>query len=228
MARTCDGGHIIFGTVFSVPVGGGPVTTLASFNGTNGSNPFGGLILSGSNFYGTTEKGGAHNFGTVFAIPAWGGPVTTLASFTEPTGRYPEGELTLSGSTCMARHREGGPYNGWNGVFNTHRGGSVNTLAWFKRRQRGYPPWRIDFERFHFVCTTYQGGAYGNNPGAHEYGLWNGFLNNTQRRWVGEHGWRRLTAANGEFPGGGLTLSGSTLYGTTEKGRTWLWKRCSR
>jgi uncharacterized repeat protein (TIGR03803 family) len=37
-----------FGTVFSIPVTGGTATTLFTFSGSNGLNPFGDLVLSGS------------------------------------------------------------------------------------------------------------------------------------------------------------------------------------
>ena len=55
------GGTSNDGTVFEVAEGSGTITTLASFNGTNGADPEGGLIMDGSgNLYGTTEYGGAH------------------------------------------------------------------------------------------------------------------------------------------------------------------------
>src|ERR1035438_9848483 len=59
------------------------LTTLASFNGTNGSSPLAaGLVqASDGNFYGTTSVGGTANKGTVFRITP-GGTLTTLYSFT--------------------------------------------------------------------------------------------------------------------------------------------------
>ena len=68
------GGAYGLGTVFSIPVGGGTPTVLFSFDGTNGENPFGSLILSGSTLYGMTEMGGnlslngGNGDGTVFAL----------------------------------------------------------------------------------------------------------------------------------------------------------------
>jgi uncharacterized repeat protein (TIGR03803 family) len=44
---------------------------LASFNGSNGANPFSTLFMDASgNLYGTTEFGGANNDGTVFGFAA--------------------------------------------------------------------------------------------------------------------------------------------------------------
>ena len=49
------------GTVFELAAGSGAITTLASFNGTNGANPVAGLIEDSSgNLFGTTEYGGAY------------------------------------------------------------------------------------------------------------------------------------------------------------------------
>ena len=60
------------GTVFSVPLSGGSPTVLASFNGSNGQDPYAGLTLSGNTLYGTTVYGGRRNNGgdgTVFSVP---------------------------------------------------------------------------------------------------------------------------------------------------------------
>jgi uncharacterized repeat protein (TIGR03803 family) len=83
---TVSGGAHNDGTVFSIPVTGGTPTTLLSFNGTNGENPYAALTLSGSTLYGTTTSGGAYGDGTIFSIPVTGGTPTTLASFNGTNG----------------------------------------------------------------------------------------------------------------------------------------------
>ena len=63
------GGTSSDGTVFELAQGSGTITTLASFNGTDGAQPAAALIMDGSgNLYGTTETGGAANDGTVFEL----------------------------------------------------------------------------------------------------------------------------------------------------------------
>ena len=53
---TDDGGASGDGTVFELQPGSGTITTLASFNGTNGANPEAGLIEDSSgNLFGTTD-----------------------------------------------------------------------------------------------------------------------------------------------------------------------------
>jgi uncharacterized repeat protein (TIGR03803 family) len=60
------GGNL--GTVFDI-ASGGAVTTLYSFDGTDGTNPVGGLVQStDGNFYGTTRIGGTNDYGTVFSL----------------------------------------------------------------------------------------------------------------------------------------------------------------
>jgi uncharacterized repeat protein (TIGR03803 family) len=63
------GGQLIGdGTVFEVKAGSGTITTLATFNGTNGALPNAGLIEDGNgNLYGTAG-GTASGDGTVFEI----------------------------------------------------------------------------------------------------------------------------------------------------------------
>ena len=79
---TYSGGASGDGTVFELAKGSGTITTLASFNGADGSNPLGSLIMdSGGNLYGTTGGGGTYNSGTVFEVVAGSGTITTLASF---------------------------------------------------------------------------------------------------------------------------------------------------
>ena len=57
------------------------LTTLANFDGTNGSGPNSALVqATDGNFYGTTRLGGANNFGTVFKVTPEG-LLTTLYRF---------------------------------------------------------------------------------------------------------------------------------------------------
>ena len=89
----CPGGC---GTVFKITPGG-TLTTLHSFNGTDGSNVFAGLASgTDGNFYGTTFDGAnlacLDGCGTVFKITP-GGTLTTLHSFNGTDGANPEARL---------------------------------------------------------------------------------------------------------------------------------------
>ncbi len=69
-----------FGTVFEITPSG-TLTTLGSFNYSDGANPTAGLVLAtNGNFYGTTSTGGANAAGVIFEItPA--GTLSTVYSF---------------------------------------------------------------------------------------------------------------------------------------------------
>ena len=110
---TYQGGASGDGTVFKITTNAALGMTLATFNGTNGANPWGGLILSGdgSALYGTTYQGGASGDGTVFSGPVGGGSVTTLASFNGTNGEYPYAGLILSGSNLCGTTVYGGASN---------------------------------------------------------------------------------------------------------------------
>src|SRR2546422_11221230 len=75
------------------------LTTLHSFDGTDGASPIGGLVqATDGNFYGTTLQGGdtscspPYGCGTVFKITP-GGTLTTLHSFHLTDGADPWGGL---------------------------------------------------------------------------------------------------------------------------------------
>jgi uncharacterized repeat protein (TIGR03803 family) len=57
------------GTVYQVATNGSSGMVLHSFNGTDGQNPGGGVILDPvGNLYGTTVRGGTYNWGVVFQL----------------------------------------------------------------------------------------------------------------------------------------------------------------
>jgi len=68
------------GTIFRVgPSGASAPVRVTAFSGTNGSNP-NQLALLGSDYYGTTEEGGANDAGTIFRI-AGGSTFSTIYQF---------------------------------------------------------------------------------------------------------------------------------------------------
>jgi uncharacterized repeat protein (TIGR03803 family) len=81
---TYFGGAYNYGTVFKV-TRSGTLTTLHSFDGTEGGNPDAALVQgTDGNFYGTTYYG-ANGYGTVFKITP-GGTLRTLYSFCSQSG----------------------------------------------------------------------------------------------------------------------------------------------
>ena len=95
------------GTIFSVPVAGGPATTLLDFYGPNGEDPTGGLTRIGSILYGAAA-GGANSVGILFSISLTGSDFTTLHTFNGTDGDLPKGDLTLIGTTLYGTTQYGG------------------------------------------------------------------------------------------------------------------------
>jgi uncharacterized repeat protein (TIGR03803 family) len=76
-----NGGSSNDGAVFEIAAQAGALSTVAAFNGSNGSGPEGVYIDGSCNMFGTTYNGGASNDGTVFEVAATGHLLSTLHSF---------------------------------------------------------------------------------------------------------------------------------------------------
>jgi uncharacterized repeat protein (TIGR03803 family) len=77
------------GTVFKMDIAGN-LTVLHSFNGNDGSQPYGGVIRGiDGKFYGTTLAGGIFDFGTIFRVDADGANFQVLHSFDGNDGKEP-------------------------------------------------------------------------------------------------------------------------------------------
>jgi len=149
------------GTVFKMSPSG-TLTTLVSFNGTNGWAPRSMVQGTDGNFYGTTGYGGAtpEGFGTIFKITP-DGMLTTLVSFTGTNGPYlgAGGPCTIvqgSDGNFYGTTGSGGAYqnqfgNGYGTIFRltvpgadkpkivaTSRSGGTAIVTWLALRSRSY------------------------------------------------------------------------------------------
>jgi uncharacterized repeat protein (TIGR03803 family) len=123
------------GTVFKVQPDGSGFSIIYSFtNGSDGSGPMAGLIISGNTMYGTAENGGSGGHGTVFKLNTDGSDFTTIYSFTAYTsgtnsdGATPLGSLVLSGNTLYGTASSGGVANGFGSIFKINTDGTGFTL----------------------------------------------------------------------------------------------------
>ena len=127
-----NGGANNDGTVFELVKSGSgysaPVT-LASFTGSNGANPYAGLIMDAAgDVFGTTENGGANNDGTVFELvksgSGYSAPVT-LVTFTSSNGANPMGGLISDAAGDLFGTTSAGGPNGDGTVFEITNSGFV-------------------------------------------------------------------------------------------------------
>ena len=116
------------GTIFKITPSG-TLTTLHSFNNSDGSELVRGLVQgTDGNFYGTTLSGGAHDWGTVFKITP-GGVLTTLHNFSDGAdGASPWAGLVqgTDGNFYGTTWGDGGPNYG--SVFKITPAGTLTTL----------------------------------------------------------------------------------------------------
>ena len=131
------GGANNVGTVFELVNNGGSynLTTLVTFNITNGAVPFGGLIADAAgDLFGTTDGGGANSHGTVFELVNGGGgsySLTTLISFNGANGSSPQAPLIADAAGDLFGTTQQGGANNDGTVFElvNSGGGSYTTTT---------------------------------------------------------------------------------------------------
>jgi uncharacterized repeat protein (TIGR03803 family) len=148
-----EGGSANFGAVYRVSINGTGYTNLHSFRGgSDGANPYAGLVLAGNRLYGTTYAGGDSGIGTVFAINTDGTGYTNLYSFGGlPDGSHPYGGLVASGNKLYGTTFDGGSFG--NGtVFCLSLGLPQLTIAHF--RTNVVLTWPTNYPGFTLQTTT--------------------------------------------------------------------------
>jgi uncharacterized repeat protein (TIGR03803 family) len=119
---TLTGGASNYGTVFKVDPYGHSSVLYNFKGGTDGSLPFGSLIVdAGDSLYGTTLRGGSGSDGTVYKISA-NGTETLLQNLKGSTdGGFPYAGLAMDGSYNLY----GTTQYGGNNTLNSNFGGGV-------------------------------------------------------------------------------------------------------
>jgi uncharacterized repeat protein (TIGR03803 family) len=112
------------GTVFELAKASGTITALASFNGVDGANPYGGLVMdSTGSLFGTTFGGGfappVSSVGTIFEVDRGSGAITTRYRFGGTDGAYPYAGLLLDSKGNLYGTTSAGGAGYYGGVFNS-------------------------------------------------------------------------------------------------------------
>jgi uncharacterized repeat protein (TIGR03803 family) len=131
---TYAGGASGEGTVFEIAKTSsgyaGTATTLVSFNGANGANPFAGLIVDGNgNLFGTDNAGGPSDYGTVFEVAktssGYANTPTVLVNFDGANGANPQAGLVADVNGNLFGTTYNGGASGVGTVFELTNGGFV-------------------------------------------------------------------------------------------------------
>jgi uncharacterized repeat protein (TIGR03803 family) len=200
-------------------------TTLHTFKGTDGANPYAVLIqATDGNFYGTTSLGGANSFcaygagcGTVFKITPTG-RLATLHSFDIADGEYiPAGLIQATNGTFYGTTFQGGA-NSEGTVFKITASGKLTTLYSFCSQTNctdGEAPdaGLVQVPNGTFYGTTAGGGA---NYRACRIGCGTVFKITPSGTLTTLHS---FDIADGAYPGATLIqATDGNLYGTTSAG----------
>jgi uncharacterized repeat protein (TIGR03803 family) len=96
LGTTQNGGSTNQGTVWELAKGSGTITALASFSGTDGELPLGGVTFDANgDLFGTAPFGGASSLGTVWELAKGSGAITALGSFDRTTGSDSKAGVTF-------------------------------------------------------------------------------------------------------------------------------------
>ncbi|MFM2294934.1 MAG: hypothetical protein RLZZ350_1347 [Verrucomicrobiota bacterium] len=185
-------------------------TVLKNFTGAAGTAPgaapIANLTLSGNTLYGGTTAGGVYNSGTLFKMNLDGSGFTLLKNLPNFGGGIANAGLTLSGSTIYGITQVGGSFSVGT-VFKMNTDGSGYTVlhSFGNGSDGAYPYASLTLSGSTLYGTTTAGGTAG-------YGM-------VFKMNIDGSGYTQLHSftrnSDGAYPSAGLTLSGSTLYGTT-------------
>jgi uncharacterized repeat protein (TIGR03803 family) len=201
-------------------------TTLATFNGTNGTQP--NALVQGldGHLYGTTAHGGTSNNGTVFKFTS-AGALTTIVSFAETLGGAgPADGLLLATDGSFYGTTVDGGMDTWGSVFKFDPDGTLTILQSFDGTNGAFPYTGLveGADGDLYGTTTDAGPAFGN---IFKITL-AGTLTNLDSFYfpTGTYG-RLVQATDGNFYG--PTLFGATIFKMTPSGTlTTLYSFCSQ
>ncbi len=201
-----------YGTVFTVNADGSGYATLHDFSSSrsDGSFPYGDLVVVDSRLYGTTLWGGSNGWGTIYAMATNGSGFTLLHHFIGSDGGAPQCKLTPGGDMLYGATPSGGSnYVGTVFALSTN-GSGYAVLRHFSSGSDGQSP---------------QGGLvligstlYGTASSGGSYGRGTIFKLGTDGSGFSVMRHFTMDANDGSMPLGALTMAGGKLYGTTQNG----------
>jgi uncharacterized repeat protein (TIGR03803 family) len=155
------GGAANDGTVYAVTTGGS-LTTVINFNGTDGANPFSGVVQSAyGGLYGTTNFDGGNSLGTVFKIN--GQTPAVLHSFASSDGSPAQGGIIQGSDGNFYGTTLDDGANGSGTVFKITGSGAFTVLHSFTRTDpEGGNPYAplVQASNGKSYGTTWDGGSF--------------------------------------------------------------------
>lgn len=217
---TMMGGKDNKGTIYRVATDGSGFTVLHEFNGGNGMNPQGTLVVGTDGMlYGTTIIGGSNDYGTIYRISTSGAhevlySFPSLGSFnseglaTNATGAYPRSGLTLAADGNLYGTAYRGAEFGHGSIFRLTPDGQLSVFYAF----RG--PSFDGSKPLSAVTQDASGNFYGTTE-------WGGYLHiyggsayriSPDGTFTLLHGFSGLNTVDGRYPYAGVLPAHGKLY----------------
>jgi uncharacterized repeat protein (TIGR03803 family) len=201
------------GTVFRITLAGA-LTSLHSFDLSDGATPFGLIQGTDGNLYGTTITGGTSSAcsggcGTVFKITT-AGILTSLHSFIGADGENPDVHLVQAANGSFYGSTSGGGALGNGTIYKIASSGTLTTLHTFSGVDGAHPSSLLQAASGNFFGTT---GTGGSNGGGTIFEMTPAGVLTTLYDLCGVS---TCTDSNG--PGGMIQDTDGKFYGTTQGG----------
>src|SRR5579871_597062 len=179
--------------------------SIFSFNGSDGSDPYAGMIDVNGTLYGTTASGGATGLGTIFRITTSGTEKAIYNFKNSLDGNNPYAHLTLVNGMLYGTTLYGGPAS-CGAVFRVTTKGAEKVLHAFKGATDGCNP---------YAALIYVGGElYGTTDVDGANGMGTIFKTTTSGAEKVLYAFKG-GSSDGANPEAGLTDVKGTLFGTT-------------
>ncbi len=226
LMSTTSGSGATHGNVFSVATTGSyAFTNMHSFAGMpDGAAPDAALVNIGGVYYGTTSGGGRYNGGSVYAITS-SGTVKIVYSFggTASDGSFPAAGLVAVGGVLYGTTQAGGAYRQGT-IFSVTTAGVEKVMHSFGYGTGSTADGSVPVAGLTLVGTSTLYGTTeegGNLNAATCSGVGCGAVFSITTGGTYKKLYAFSGGNDGQWPLGGVTYLGSTLYGTTGGGGTY-------
>ncbi len=195
------------GIIFKINNNGTEFHQIYEFEGTDGSNPYGKMIMINTNLIGTTVFGGVNNKGTIFKFNINTGILTKIHEFSSAGVPWPAGGLLLYNSTLYGMTTNGGS-NLVGALYKINYDGSgYEVLHNFVNSTGSKPMGTLVLIDSWLYGTTSSGGEYSKGT------VFKINLAGTEYRKIFS-----FSGSNGKTPQSNLIQVENRLYGTTTYG----------
>jgi uncharacterized repeat protein (TIGR03803 family) len=118
LATLSNGGEHGKGVIFEMNSSNGTFTRIADFDGTNGSEPVGQMVIGeNGKYYGLTRNGGANSSGVIYRFNHTTKQIAAVYHLDNTSGERPEGSLTIGPDSILYAMTNQGGANALGTIF---------------------------------------------------------------------------------------------------------------